>query len=166
MQKQAINNDFVESVSIIKKADDLYRKKLYLEALRVLESAAFSIQGCSKRMESLYFDFIASLLWKLNDHVNAKLFWEKALNLNSKNRHANICMNILCDTETENNLFLLFLQIKISEISSTAGISPEEIEPDIIITLSEYWEENLNDFDFSDFSEAEIVDYFINIKLH
>lgn len=161
-------NDFLKASSRLKEAESEYRHKNYRETLNILNDSMESCSMSSEFLLSIYLDVIGSALWKLEEHEGAALFWDRALNMDCGNRHAELCLNLLQDRKGRNYFFDVFFEIKMNEFNSRRaedGYYARFSEFYVQNFLFSYWDRFLEEIDFNSFDELEVIDFFIKLDV-
>jgi tetratricopeptide (TPR) repeat protein len=166
-----IHNEFLDSLNVFNKAALMYRKKHFKEALSLLEESLQEINVPTAAILSRYYDFAASILWKIGQQDKSFYLWEKSLQYDHKNRHSQLSISMLFDKpDTTDDVCELFIKIKLNEFFCMRGEGYKTChnsigEEKIINYLLQFWEKNLSSMNFDETDELEIVDYFINLKV-
>lgn len=161
-----IDKGFVDSVSLISSIEQTYKCKQFEKALFIIKDSLNEINIPSLKELSIYFDIIASILWKIGQKESAYNFWKKSFEIDKNNRHSQLSLSILFNDKT-NNYFDLFIRIKFNEFYSSKKLF-EKFKCDdkfYYNYLIDYWTKNLSGMNFNNFEETDLAEIFINIKL-
>ena len=164
-------NNFLKSIDIFKKAENKYKCHCYRDALNLLKESLDKIDNPSNQTLSIYYDMVASILWKIGDKIQACCLWKKSLNYNLNNRHSCLSLSMLYNKEDYLSVICeLFIQIKMNEYyclkNECEDHSYDALEEEKIINyLLQFWKNNLSSQNLEKMDELEMVDYFINIKV-
>ena len=109
------DNDFLKMTQMLDEAEKCYKNKEYSESINLIDSIVNDQTASNGLLLSLLFDLKARSLWKLKEFENAKTFWNKSLELCSRNRHACLCLDWLKRDDFLDKNLKVFLQIKMEE---------------------------------------------------
>jgi hypothetical protein len=162
-----LNNNFTESLQFFYEAEEKYKDRKFTEALNLLENSLCGIEMPSSYILSKYYDFVASILWKIKEYDKSYYLWQKSLEYDDTNRHSQLSLSMLFDnTKLDVDVCELFIKIKLNEYYCSCGKKAFPCEEEKIIKyLLHFWENNLSSVNFDEMDELEIVDYFINVKV-
>ncbi|HOJ65141.1 MAG TPA: hypothetical protein PLE45_12060 [Spirochaetota bacterium] len=161
-----LEKGFVYSTDLLFNIEQFYRKKRFNEALKIISKNINLIDIPSFKELSIFFDIVASILWKLGERNKAYLFWKKSYEIDNNNRHSKLSLDFLFNKKVkERYLYELFIRLKMNEFLSKKCFCSKEEKEKMVEFLTDYWNKNLAKKDLSQFDEIEAADYFISIRI-
>lgn len=161
-----INKDFVKSAELLSDIERNYKNKNFSNALKIISKNINLINIPSFSELSIFFDIVASILWKMGKNNKAYLFWKKSYEIDKNNRHSKLSLDFLFNNEERKKYFYeLFIRLKMNEFLSNKGNCSKEKKKKIIKFLTNYWDKNLSNKNWEEFDDIEIADYFIGLKI-
>lgn len=161
-----IDKNFLNSVEILYKIERLYKKRQFNEALELISRYINYINIPSLEQLSIFFDIVASILWKIGENNKAYDCWKKSYDINNNNRHSRLSLDFLCNNEIKKRyLCEMFINLKMNEFIAKKGYYSENEKNEFIIFLYDYWYKNLSNKDLTQFDEIEVADYFIGLNI-
>ncbi len=161
-----IDRDFLYSIEVLDSIEQLYKRKEFGKALKVISKNINYIKIPSLVELSIFFDVVASILWKLGESNKAYQCWKKSYEIDNNNRHSKLSLDFLFNNEIrEKYLCEMFVKLKMNEFIACNHFSSEEEKFKMIEFLSNYWEQNLANKDLTKFDDIELIEYFIGLKV-
>lgn len=161
-------NDFFKSLNLVSFVEKRYKSKNFEEALAILQRGLEGITIASFRELSVYFDIIASILWKIGEKENAYKFWKKSYETDKTNRRSELSLRLLFDNQDKRNYYQeLFIRLKFNEYFSNKKLLSlfGANEKFVLDYLTNFWENNIGANTLEKYDELELVDYFIKLKV-
>ncbi|HRU43037.1 MAG TPA: hypothetical protein P5322_00790 [Spirochaetota bacterium] len=161
-------NDFFNSLSLVSFVEKRYKSKNFEEALVILQNGLKRITITSFAELSVYFDIIASILWKIGKRENAYKFWKKSYETDKTNRRSELSLRLLFNNEDKRNYYQeLFIRLKFNEYFSNKKLLSlfGTNENFVLSYLTNFWERNIVATTLEKYDELELVDYFIKLKV-
>ena len=161
-----IDNKFLYSTDVLYRIENHYKKREFYKALDIISKNIEIINIPSFCELSIFFDIIASILWKIGETDKAYIFWKKSYEIDKNNRHSKLSLDFLFDDKAkESYLCDLFINLKMNEFISNKSYCSEKEKKDMVKFLLDYWNKNLSNKNLSQFEDIDLVDYFISLKI-